>query len=85
VPADGTSAANYESGDFGTSPFFGQLSGKHLPTSSYVTVVPRSKHNRGREIRLQHLGRHNMDQLIGDLSKVHGELVAQGWGGRVII
>jgi hypothetical protein len=44
-----------ESGDFGRSPFFGQLSGKHLPASNYVSMIPRSKHNRDREIRVQHL------------------------------
>jgi hypothetical protein len=31
VPADGTSAATVGNGDFGTSPFFGQFSGKQLP------------------------------------------------------
>jgi hypothetical protein len=30
VPADGTSAANWGSGDFGTSPFLGQLTDKTL-------------------------------------------------------
>jgi hypothetical protein len=30
VPADGTSAATVGNGDFGTSPIFGQLSGKPL-------------------------------------------------------
>jgi hypothetical protein len=30
VPADGTSAATEGNGDFGTSPIFGQLSGKPL-------------------------------------------------------
>lgn len=32
----------------------------------------------------RHFGKHNMDQLIGDLSKVHEELVAQGWDGTAI-
>jgi hypothetical protein len=37
VPADGTGAANYESGDFGTSPFFcGQLSGEPRPASILI-------------------------------------------------
>jgi hypothetical protein len=30
VPADGTTAATVGTGDFGTSPIFGQLSGKPL-------------------------------------------------------
>jgi hypothetical protein len=29
-----------ESGDFGTSPFFGQLSGKQQLASKYICVVP---------------------------------------------
>ena len=43
VPADDTSAANYQSGDFGRSPFFGQFSGK-LPLAStlYVWCQDRS-------------------------------------------
>ena len=45
MPAGSTGAANYDSGDFGTSPFFGQLSGKTRPASTYVPVVPRAKHN----------------------------------------
>jgi hypothetical protein len=45
VPADGTGAASYESGDFDTSPFFGELSSEPRPASSYVFVVPRAKHN----------------------------------------
>ncbi len=40
----GTGAANYESGDFGTSPFFEQLKGKPRPASIYASVVPISKH-----------------------------------------
>ena len=31
-------------GNFGTFPFRGQLSGKPLPASTCVTVVPKSKH-----------------------------------------
>jgi hypothetical protein len=31
-------------GDLGMSPFRGQLSGKRAPASTYVTVLPRSKH-----------------------------------------
>jgi hypothetical protein len=45
VPADGISAASIGNGDFGTSPFFGQLTGKPLSTRVYVSGVPRSKHN----------------------------------------
>src|SRR5207342_1170178 len=44
LPTDGISAANYESGDFGKSPFLGQLSGKPQPASAYASMVPRSKH-----------------------------------------
>jgi len=68
VPADGTSTANYQSGDFGRLPFFGQLSGKHLPASVCVSVVPRSNHNRRREIRVQHLSavRGALHRLRGD-------------------
>jgi hypothetical protein len=44
VPTDGINAANYESGDFGRSPFLGQLSGKPQPASAYASMVPRSKH-----------------------------------------
>jgi hypothetical protein len=40
----GTGAANYESGDFGTSPFFEQLNGKPRPASTYTSVVPISTH-----------------------------------------
>ena len=45
VPADGTGAASYESGDFDTSPFFGQPSGEPRPASTFLSVVPRAKHN----------------------------------------
>ncbi len=31
-----------------------------------------------------HFGKHNMDQLMGDLSKLHTELLAQGWDGKVV-
>jgi hypothetical protein len=31
-------------GNFGTFPFRGQLSGKPLPASTFVSVVPKSKH-----------------------------------------
>jgi hypothetical protein len=41
VPADGTSAAV---GNFGTFPFPGQLSGKPLPATTCVNVVPKSEH-----------------------------------------
>lgn len=36
-------------------PFRGQLLGKPLPATIYISVVPKPKHNRGREIRVQHL------------------------------
>jgi hypothetical protein len=43
VPPDGTSTASYESGDFGRSPFFGQLSGKHcLPVLVYLWYQAQS-------------------------------------------
>ena len=44
APTDGINAANYESGDFGRSPFLGQLSGKPQPASAYASMLPRSKH-----------------------------------------
>lgn len=31
-----------------------------------------------------HFGKHNMDQLMGDLSKLYAELLAQGWDGKVV-
>jgi hypothetical protein len=31
-------------GNFGTFPFRGQLSGKPLPASTFLSVVPKSKH-----------------------------------------
>ena len=39
----GTGSANYASGDFGTSPFFGQLSGNPQPASNYISVGSESK------------------------------------------
>src|ERR1700737_1265326 len=51
VPADGTRAATAGNGDFGTSPIFGQLSGKPAAClcSSYGVWGP--KHNAAREMR----------------------------------
>jgi hypothetical protein len=48
VPADGTSAANWGSGDFGTSPFLGQLTDKTLLGRTWPHGVPDVKNNRGR-------------------------------------
>jgi hypothetical protein len=45
VPADGTRTATVRNGDFGTSPIFGQLSGK-LPVSEKVGCRAQ-KHNGG--------------------------------------
>ena len=50
VPADGTSAATVGNGDFGTSPFFGQLSGQQLPACTWSRGVPGVKHNGGPEL-----------------------------------
>ena len=41
------------SGDFGTSPFFGQLTDKPLLVSDYRRGVSDAKRNRGREISVQ--------------------------------
>jgi hypothetical protein len=51
VPADGTSAAGGGTGDFGTSPVFGQLSGKPfcLPVWNHVGCR-KLKNNDGREL-----------------------------------
>jgi hypothetical protein len=44
VPADGTGAANYESGDFGTSPFFlGSSQASRGPPVSVYHVAAESK------------------------------------------
>jgi hypothetical protein len=49
VPADGTMLPIGESGDFGRSPFLGQLTGQ--ATGLYqLGGVSGPKHNRGREI-----------------------------------
>ena len=45
MPADGTGATSYESRDFDTSPFFGQPWGEPPPATTYISVVPRAKHN----------------------------------------
>ena len=37
MPTDGTRAANMGTGDFGTSPIFGQLSDKPLLASTYLS------------------------------------------------
>jgi hypothetical protein len=43
VPADGTSAAAVGNGDFGTSPFFGQLSGKPRLACTHASGVSKRK------------------------------------------
>jgi hypothetical protein len=43
VPADGNRAANMETGDFGTSPIFVQLSGKPLLASTLLLGVSERK------------------------------------------
>jgi hypothetical protein len=50
VPADGTTAATIRNGDFGTSPFFEQLSDK--PQLACVGLCGESgvKHNKGLRI-----------------------------------
>ena len=57
VPTDGTITATVGNGDFGTSPFFAQLSGEpSLP--SYLHGVPSVKHNKGLRINnLMHVTR----------------------------
>jgi len=45
VPADGTNAAAAGNGDFGTSPFFGQLWGKSLLARKYACRVSGVKRN----------------------------------------
>jgi hypothetical protein len=40
----GTGAASYESGDFGTSPFFAQLKGKPRPAGTCLAVLALAKH-----------------------------------------
>jgi hypothetical protein len=37
------------SGDYGKSPFRGQLSGKQLPASNHASVVPQPKHKGARK------------------------------------
>ena len=44
VPADGHQLCRWVTGDFGTSPFRGQVSGKRLPACAFTSVVPKSKH-----------------------------------------
>jgi len=54
VPADGTGAANYESGDFGTSPFFlGSSQASRGPPVSVYLWLPRAKHNGAARIYAQ--------------------------------
>ena len=43
VPADGTITAAVGNGDFGTSPFFGQLSDEPWLASIYLDGVPKRK------------------------------------------
>jgi hypothetical protein len=45
VPADGTTAATVRNGDFGTSPFFEQLSDKPQPACTYRCGLSDVKHN----------------------------------------
>jgi hypothetical protein len=47
VPADGTRAATVGNGDFGTSPIFGQLSGKPATRLHLICGVSDLKHNKG--------------------------------------
>ncbi len=47
VPADGTTAATVENGDFGTSPIFRQLSGKTLLACTQYVGVPELGDNKG--------------------------------------
>ena len=44
VPAGGHQLYRWVTGDFGMSPFRGQVSGKPLPASAFTSVVPKSKH-----------------------------------------
>ena len=53
VPADGTRAATVRSGDFGTSPIFGQLSDKPLLASLWLGGAQDVKINGSREIKCQ--------------------------------
>ena len=50
VPADGTRAATVGNGDFGTSPIFGQLSGKPAACLCSLYGVSGPKHNEAREM-----------------------------------
>jgi hypothetical protein len=47
VPADGTTAATVRNGDFGTSPFFEQLSDKPQLACTYLCGLSDAKHNSG--------------------------------------
>ena len=47
VPADGTTAATVRNGDFGTSPFFEQLSDKPQLACTYLCGLSDAKHNGG--------------------------------------
>ena len=56
VPADGTRAATIRNGDFGTSPFFGQLADKLLLALACACGVWSVNHNSGVEkLCVEHL------------------------------
>jgi hypothetical protein len=46
------------------------------PRRSWTALNPTDKIIQG------HFGKHNMDRLIADLSKVHADLLAAGWDGK---
>jgi hypothetical protein len=50
--ADGIMTATAGNGDFGTSPIFGQPSGKPLIASIHLAGVSPAKHKTDREIKL---------------------------------
>jgi hypothetical protein len=47
VPADGTGAATVGNGDFGTSPIFGQLSGKLHQLALWLPILMATNMGRG--------------------------------------
>src|SRR4029077_3720776 len=51
VPADGTTAATAGNGNFGTSPFFGQLTDKPLLAFTCLNVVPEVTNNSDSKIK----------------------------------
>jgi hypothetical protein len=63
VPADGTSAAAEDNGDFGRSPIYGQLSDKLLLAFVHPYGVPDVKHNS--ESRRQALNRFLPSNVMG--------------------